>query len=246
MKTRSDLEIAEEIIPDEELMASQTRIASITSHDVELAMEEIAASEHGVVESMKAWATVYEIAEHFMDASEDDVRSAIMQDKDLVLDGEKVSYAHRELLAAENLGRQPGGFGLGPGGSCVCPKCGHVDEHDTGEPCNVKKCPQCGTGMTRSASKKVAVAESGDYLLGFGHGEEWRSNIEYEEAWPPDSGKYTNEEIMDLLLTGGAPRPTYPEVYVQGVIDGYNGNTETKDRLEQQGELFNQSEMSGM
>ena len=42
-----------------------------------------------------------------------------------------------------------GGFGLGPGGFCVCPKCGERVKHVQGTPCNSMKCPKCGTVMTR-------------------------------------------------------------------------------------------------
>lgn len=42
-----------------------------------------------------------------------------------------------------------GGFGLGPGGSCVCPKCGYATSHQRGIPCFQIKCPRCGTPMTR-------------------------------------------------------------------------------------------------
>ena len=40
--------------------------------------------------------------------------------------------------------------GSGPAGSCVCPSCGHKEPHARGQPCNQKKCPQCGTVMTRN------------------------------------------------------------------------------------------------
>ncbi len=42
-----------------------------------------------------------------------------------------------------------GGFGLGPGGFCVCPNCGEKVSHAQGIPCNKMKCPKCGTVMTR-------------------------------------------------------------------------------------------------
>ena len=42
-----------------------------------------------------------------------------------------------------------GGFGAGPGGICVCPKCGHKEPQVRGQPCMSKKCPECGTLMTR-------------------------------------------------------------------------------------------------
>ena len=43
-----------------------------------------------------------------------------------------------------------GGFGLGPSGECVCPKCGFRVPHQRGIPCFQHKCPQCGTPMVRA------------------------------------------------------------------------------------------------
>ena len=42
-----------------------------------------------------------------------------------------------------------GGFAAGPGGSCVCPKCGKTPPHQRGVPCLQMTCPDCGTAMTR-------------------------------------------------------------------------------------------------
>lgn len=42
-----------------------------------------------------------------------------------------------------------GGFAAGPGGSCVCPKCGYVTAHTVGSPCYQQVCPRCGTPMIR-------------------------------------------------------------------------------------------------
>lgn len=39
--------------------------------------------------------------------------------------------------------------GSGPGGDCVCPKCGATVTHTRGIPCYTKKCPKCGTRMTK-------------------------------------------------------------------------------------------------
>ncbi len=46
-------------------------------------------------------------------------------------------------------GRQSGGFGLGPKGECLCPKCGTKAPHQRGIPCYEQKCPNCGSLMTR-------------------------------------------------------------------------------------------------
>jgi hypothetical protein len=37
----------------------------------------------------------------------------------------------------------------GPGGHCVCPKCGHKEIHVAGQRCLDRSCPQCGTKMIR-------------------------------------------------------------------------------------------------
>jgi len=39
--------------------------------------------------------------------------------------------------------------GSGPAGNCVCPQCGATVPHTRGIPCYTKKCPKCGTRMTR-------------------------------------------------------------------------------------------------
>lgn len=45
--------------------------------------------------------------------------------------------------------RQPGGFGMGPEGECICPSCGKRVPHQRGIPCYEQKCPNCGKDMTR-------------------------------------------------------------------------------------------------
>ena len=46
-------------------------------------------------------------------------------------------------------GGRMGGFGAGPGGNCVCPKCGYKEAQIRGQPCMNKKCPKCQSPMTR-------------------------------------------------------------------------------------------------
>jgi len=49
------------------------------------------------------------------------------------------------------LGRMHGDKpGAGPIGRCICPSCGHKITHVRGKPCNKRKCPKCGTTMTRN------------------------------------------------------------------------------------------------
>jgi hypothetical protein len=47
-------------------------------------------------------------------------------------------------------GRMGGPKAAGPGGECLCPKCGHKQPHTAGTPCTDVKCPKCGTRMTRA------------------------------------------------------------------------------------------------
>lgn len=39
--------------------------------------------------------------------------------------------------------------GTGPGGYCICPKCGYKEKHKPGTPCSEIKCPKCKSNLTR-------------------------------------------------------------------------------------------------
>jgi predicted Fe-Mo cluster-binding NifX family protein len=51
--------------------------------------------------------------------------------------------------AGQSGGRMGGPLAGGAAGTCLCPKCGHREPHERGVPCMQKKCPKCGTAMTR-------------------------------------------------------------------------------------------------
>lgn len=47
-------------------------------------------------------------------------------------------------------GRGRGGFGPEmPPTNCICPNCGMIIPHQPAVPCFRKKCPRCGSPMTR-------------------------------------------------------------------------------------------------
>ena len=47
-------------------------------------------------------------------------------------------------------GRMGGAYKAGPGGQCICPKCGATVTHTVGKPCTQEVCPSCGTPMRRN------------------------------------------------------------------------------------------------
>jgi len=61
--------------------------------------------------------------------------------------------------AAETMGRQPEGQGLGPGSVCVCPECGNEQKHETGAPCYELECSKCGAKMARPETDKADAVE---------------------------------------------------------------------------------------
>ncbi len=64
----------------------------------------------------------------------------------------KMPGGDRTGPTGQGRGRMGGPFAAGPGGVCVCPKCGHKwvsSEHARGRPCSQQKCPKCGSPMAR-------------------------------------------------------------------------------------------------
>jgi len=48
---------------------------------------------------------------------------------------------------------------MGPGGNCVCPKCGEKIPHRRGVPCQEEQCPNCGAKMLREGSTHHQLSE---------------------------------------------------------------------------------------
>jgi predicted Fe-Mo cluster-binding NifX family protein len=56
----------------------------------------------------------------------------------------------RDRGAGGGRGRMGGPSAAGPGGICVCPKCGERLPHTVGQPCSQRACPKCGATMARA------------------------------------------------------------------------------------------------
>lgn len=85
-----------------------------------------------------------------------------------VLLGIKDALGVEEDEKADGQGRM-GGTAQGPGGTCVCTKCGYRMAHKAGESCDEKACPECGAKMDRE------VIRGAKYLYTFkdADGEDW-------------------------------------------------------------------------
>jgi predicted RNA-binding Zn-ribbon protein involved in translation (DUF1610 family) len=62
---------------------------------------------------------------------------------------DRLFHSGRGLLGGgrgQGRGNKPGS---GPGGNCVCPKCGHKVPHEVNQSCMDVTCPKCGTRMIR-------------------------------------------------------------------------------------------------
>jgi hypothetical protein len=46
---------------------------------------------------------------------------------------------------------------MGPGGDCICPKCGSRKPHRDGVPCQQERCPDCGAKLLREGSRHHAL-----------------------------------------------------------------------------------------
>ncbi len=66
-----------------------------------------------------------------------------------VIPGIKISKGVGWQRKGKFIQKLPDAKGFGPGGTCVCSKCGYKTEHKRGVPCSTMKCPKCMNNMAR-------------------------------------------------------------------------------------------------
>ena len=79
------------------------------------------------------------------------LKSARKKISDAIINGKaiKIQGGTYKMVQPRGRGRMGGKFLAGPGGNCICPKCKYEEPQQRGQPCRTKKCPKCGTLMTR-------------------------------------------------------------------------------------------------
>jgi hypothetical protein len=80
--------------------------------------------------------------------SSHDVENKYYQPSDIIpgiKTGKGFGWQRRGKFIEEILGAK----GSGPGGKCICAKCGYETEHQRGVPCSTIKCSKCGSPMAR-------------------------------------------------------------------------------------------------
>lgn len=90
----------------------------------------------------------YILNQEFIDSKVDDCPICGHKKMNLLNNYEKWS----ENMQGKGMNQKPGGERSGPGGYCVCAKCGEKVPHQRGVPCADKKCPACGGSMLREGS----------------------------------------------------------------------------------------------
>lgn len=76
------------------------------------------------------------------------IADALVNGKSIKIEGGNYKMVSRQGFS-RGRGRM-GGRALGPGGECICPKCGYKTPHQRAIPCYQQKCPKCGTLMIKS------------------------------------------------------------------------------------------------
>ena len=77
------------------------------------------------------------------------ITNALVKGKAMKIEGGDFKMVTPRRETGQGRGRMGGPQAAGPGGVCICPKCGHEEPQIRGQPCMNKKCPKCNSLMTR-------------------------------------------------------------------------------------------------
>lgn len=96
-------------------------------------------------------------------------------------------------------GRGVGGPRQGVGGAevCICPKCGHEEEHERGDPCAKIKCPECGTPMVGKAQKGTIFK-----IIKINKTKKLAGGIVYEPNTEDTQGDLASKEEIEKMMHG--------------------------------------------
>jgi len=78
------------------------------------------------------------------------IADAIINGKMIKIEGGDYMMRPRRRAGPGGGKRFAEGFGMGPEGECICPKCETRAPHQIGQPCYEQKCSKCDTPMTRA------------------------------------------------------------------------------------------------
>jgi len=134
----------------------------------------------------------------------------------LVGAAEKAELLDTELILKqeedETKGRKGGPEAGGPGGTCVCPECGHEATHETGKSCADVECSECGAKMTRApkeekgelgdgAAEKSVSIEDFTYRVRDAWGEQFPGDRdEIAKVAESDDGGWVSDVMDDAVI----------------------------------------------
>ncbi len=124
---------------------------SVLSFDELEAIRLIDSEEMGQGEAGKKMKISQSTLSRLLKSGRKKLAGAIVNGQAIKIEGGNFKMA---ISRGRGLGRGPGGrmggpLAAGPGGVCVCPKCGQREQQIRGQPCMSKKCSKCGASMVR-------------------------------------------------------------------------------------------------
>jgi len=77
------------------------------------------------------------------------IADSLVNGKSIKIQGGNFIMANQKAIIGRGRGRMGGQYLAGPGGNCVCTKCGHKMPKVRGVPCTSQNCPKCNSQMKR-------------------------------------------------------------------------------------------------